>query len=390
MITLDELHRRLIRCTRLHTDYSYHLRDDPTPVLPFFQYTLNSVSEPCSGPCINSNYKLNSKEFEQACLAWFANLYQLNDYWGYVTTSRTEGNLNGILLGREQYPNGILYSSQDTHYSVSKAAQLFRIEHLIIDSQPNGELDYDHLETQLRSHRHRPAILNLNLGTTLKGAIDRVDRVLDILEQLQITQFYIHCDATLGGMLLPFLEGAPQISFQKPIGSIAVSSYKFIGAPIPCGIILTRRAYAPPSEQVDDLDGQGMTMLGSRNGLAPTLLWQAIATRGNDFQQEAATCLTNARYLYQRLIDIDYPAMLNNHSITVVLKKPGVELCQKWQLLTFGSWTHVVVLQHVTPEKIDEFVHDLTQETPSKLFHALPDRQHYQLPTVVAKSGFIG
>ena len=48
--------------------------------------------------------------------------------WGYVTTCGTEGNLYGMLLARETLPDGIVYTSSETHYSVFKAAHYYRQE----------------------------------------------------------------------------------------------------------------------------------------------------------------------------------------------------------------------------------------------------------------------
>lgn len=30
------------------------------------------------------------------------------------------------------------------------------------------------------------------------------------------------------------------VTFRKPIGSVSVSGHKFVGAPVPCGIVITR------------------------------------------------------------------------------------------------------------------------------------------------------
>ena len=63
-------------------------------------------------------------------LQWFARLWEIDadEMWGYVTNCGTEGNLHGILVGRETLPDGILYSSKETHYSVFKAARMYRME----------------------------------------------------------------------------------------------------------------------------------------------------------------------------------------------------------------------------------------------------------------------
>lgn len=46
-------------------------------------------------------------------LNWFARLWEIDEeeYYGYITTCGTEGNLHGIYVGRENLPDGILYAS---------------------------------------------------------------------------------------------------------------------------------------------------------------------------------------------------------------------------------------------------------------------------------------
>ena len=39
-----------------------------------------------------------------------------------------EGNLHGILVGRECLPDGIMYASRETHYSIFKAARMYRMD----------------------------------------------------------------------------------------------------------------------------------------------------------------------------------------------------------------------------------------------------------------------
>lgn len=53
--------------------------------------------------------------------------------------------------------------------------------HTQIDTLESGEIDYAHLTARLEANKDRPAILNVNIGTTVKGAVDDLDRILDIL-----------------------------------------------------------------------------------------------------------------------------------------------------------------------------------------------------------------
>ena len=44
----------------------------------------------------------------------------------------------------------------------------------------------------------------------------------------------VHCDGALFAMMMPFVEYAPEMSFRKPVDSIAVSGHKMLGCPMPC------------------------------------------------------------------------------------------------------------------------------------------------------------
>ena len=334
---------------------------DYSDLFGFLQFSFNNVGD----PFVSSNYALDSREFEVEVLQFFAELYKIpiDEYWGYVTNGGTEGNMHGLFLGREMIPDGVLYFSADSHYSIFKIAHVLNVDSSVVPSNEDGSMDLEQLELILK-HSDRKPIFNLNIGSTMKGAIDDVDGVLAVLEKLGITDYYIHCDAALFGMLLPFLDGAPVINFTKPIGSIAISGHKFIGSPIPCGIELTRKKYVDnikrPVEYIDTYD---TTISGSRNAFTPIVLWYAIQKRGIDgFKKEANTCIENAHYLHGRFQEMQYDSFLNKFSNTVVFKRPSNKFMKQWQLAPQGDWSHVVVMQHVTKEVIDRFIEDLKKD----------------------------
>ncbi|MCW5316133.1 histidine decarboxylase [Nostoc sp. KVJ3] len=347
--------------SQYHAGYPYNLSCDYSAIAKFFNHLLNNAGD----PYIEPDFGLHSRKFEQEVLSFFAHLYKIpeSQFWGYVTAGGTEGNLYGMFLAREIYPNGILYSSQDSHYSIPKAAKLFRIQHNVVNSQINGEMDYDHFEQLISENCSYPAIINLNIGTTVKGAIDNLDKVLEILERHQIKDYYIHCDAALSGLILPFLDGAPQVNFQKPIDSVAISA-KFIGSPLPCGVVLTKKKWVEKVEtEIEYIGSKDTTILGSRNGHTPLILWYALQTRGYaGLAKEANTCINNAQYLFQQLQIREYPCMLNNFSNTVVFQKPSQRLIKKWQLAFFENWAHIIVMQNISRDKIDTFINELLLE----------------------------
>ncbi len=165
--------------TKFHAGYPYNLDYDFGDLYSFLKFSINNLGD----PYVKSNYGVHSRMFEQAVIDFFARMWKLDDdYWGYVTSCGTEGNLHSILLARENHPDGILMSGSQTHYSIFKAAKAYRMDVEAVDSLENGEINYEILEERIEhySGEGRDIILNLNLGTTVRGAVDDVDRVIDM------------------------------------------------------------------------------------------------------------------------------------------------------------------------------------------------------------------
>ncbi|KAK4280255.1 hypothetical protein QN277_011898 [Acacia crassicarpa] len=333
-------------------------------LVQLLRFFLNNLGD----PFIGSSFSLNSHPFELCVLDWFAKLWEIekNEYWGYVTNGGTEGNFHGILIGRELLPDGILYTSRGSHYSVLKAARLFRINCVVVGTLISGEIDYNELKASILENKDKPAIINLNLGTLTKGGIDDVDLVLQILEECGFGEdrFYIHCDAALFGLMLPFLNGAPKITFKKPIGSVTVSGHKFLGCPIPCSIIITRLKYIDLlSKEVEYISSRDITISGSRGGHASIFLWYALNKKGfNGLQKEVEECNNKAIYLHNCLRGQGIGSMLNNFSNTVVFERPLDDaFSHKWSLSNEGNLSHVIVMQHVSVKMLDSFVSEFAK-----------------------------
>lgn len=354
----SELQRR----STTHLGYPYNLKYNNDALAPFMRYSINNLGDPFEP----SNYGVHSRQFEVAVIDFFAKLWNIDkgDYWGYVTTCGTEGNLHAMLLARECHPEGVLYTSSETHYSIFKAARYYKMECETIATLPMGEMNYDILRQNLLKNKGKPAIINVNIGTTVKGAVDNLDRVLRILLQCgyQRDDYYIHCDGALFALMMPFLDHAPEVSFRKPIDSIAVSGHKMLGCPMPCGVALTRKRHVKRVEQrIDYLNSVDTTIMGSRNGHAALHMWHALRSKGADgIKMEVDACLQNAIYLRDALRNSGITARLNDLSSTVVLERPVEEdFVQRWQLACEEDICHVVVMPNVTRSKVDTFVAEL-------------------------------
>ena len=355
---------KLASRTSTHMGYPYNLDFDYGPLECLQKFMINNLGD----PFIESNYGVHSREFEIGVLNWFAKLWEIEreEFWGYVTNCGTEGNLHGILVGRETLPDGILYSSVETHYSVFKAARMYRMDAVEIDTLESGEMDYAHFRAKLMENQDRPAIVNVNIGTTVRGAVDDLDKVLAILDECGFDEsnFYIHCDGALFGMMIPFVKKAPKVSFKKPIGSVSVSGHKFVGAPVPCGVVMTRlKLIKSVSSDVEYLNSRDATIMGSRNGHAPIYLWYTLTMKGySGIQKDVELCLSNAHRLMEMLQDAGIQTMLNELSSTVVFERPEEEaFVRKWQLACESDIAHVVVMPNISVEKLETFVKELVE-----------------------------
>ncbi|KAL0393930.1 UNVERIFIED_CONTAM: Serine decarboxylase [Sesamum latifolium] len=345
------------RLSKTVTEFQEHLRERVSYYLGYpanhncehylalstlFQFNINNVGDPFK----ESDHGLHSKKFEVGVLDWFARVWGIDkdEYWGYVTNGGSEANLHGILMGRELLSNGILYTSQESHYSIFKIARMYRMDCETIASSATGEMDW----------------------TTFKGAIDDLDLVIQTLEDCGFShdQFYIHCDAAISGFIVPFLKQAPKFTFKKPIGSVSISGHKFLGCPMPCGVVLTRK--------------DTLTCIREVSSTSPLLIQQLLVVetgihRSSSYvlnikgrkglEEDVQKCLINSRYLRDRLKKAGISSMLNETSITVVFERPpDREFIRHWQLQCLGNMAHVVVMPHVTDEMLDRFLYDLVQK----------------------------
>lgn len=335
---------------------------DYSEIYPLLELPLNNVGD----PFVESTYDLNSRSLEQEVLTFFAELFRApaNNWWGYVSNGGSEGNLYGLYVARELYNNGIVYYSEATHYSVQKNIQLLNLRSIVIRCQPNGEMDYEDLQQMIRMHRDQPVIMLANIGTTMMEARDDLGKIRSVLKESAIKDYYIHCDAALAGTYSALLGLEPGFDFTHGADSIAISGHKFIGSPIPCGLVLVRKNYKDRIGKVIPYIGTAdTTITGSRNGHGPVFLWYAIKKMGKaGLRSRAEKCLEMAAYTEARLNEIGVAAWRNPSALTVVFPAAPAVLQKKWQLATEGGISHVICMPGIDKSTIDAFISDMEHE----------------------------
>lgn len=335
---------------------------DYNELYPLLKYPLNNLGD----PLIESTYDLNSRSIEREVINFFAEIFKApkENHWGYVTNGGSEGNLYALYLARELYPKAIVYFSESTHYSVEKNIHLLNMNSITIRAQENGEIDYDDLSETIHINRDRPAIIFANIGTTMTEAKDDISKIKKVLKDSAIRNFYIHADAALCGTYLSILETDPKFDFTAGVDSIAISGHKFIGSPIPCGVVIVKKSYRDRIGQTIPYIGTvDTTITGSRNGHSPVFLWYAIKEFGKEgLKNRALKSMEMAKYVEERLNKLDFKAWRNQNAITVVFRKPSKEFCTKWQIASENDIAHIICMPGVEKSEIDRFLKEIENE----------------------------
>ncbi len=339
---------------------------------------LNNAGDPMT----DKPEKMSSQSFEREVIEYFAPLYgfSLDNVWGLVTHSGTDGNNHGIYFGANYLRNKtglqpILYVSDEAHYSNMRLAHLQNLDIRLVKSDAMGRMIPEELEKSLDTSR--PVLIVYAMGSTFKGAIDDMKALNAVIDShSEIPAVYRHVDAALFGGYLPFTEHSQMVSHETMrFESIAVSGHKFFGIDSPCGLFLcTRDVYDNQNDfNVTYLNGNMRMINCSRDAVQPLKFWWLIKKVGTEeWTRQATRLLDCTAYLKQQLDAIGWPAWVNDYSNTVFFKRPSDDIIATYSLARGydehfgGPLAHVVVLQHVTKEKIDVFVKALKSEAAAQ------------------------
>jgi len=355
---LDELFTRFQHLNPRSIGYPCNQTWDYTSLHRFLQFSANNIGDPYQ----STLFKMNTHDFEREVVEEFAKFTEADpdDHWGYVTAGGTEGNMYGMYLARELYPDGIVYFSEESHYSVPKILRLQHTRSIMIRSLPSGEMDYDDLRESIRIHRDVPPIVFANIGTTMRGGVDDLSRIQEIFKELSIPAHYIHSDCALSGMILPFVDDPQPWNFAHGADSISISGHKLIGAPLPCGIAMARKSHVDRiARSVEYVGVNDTTIMGSRSAFSPLVLWYALKKLHEEgLANIVQRSLSLADYAIERLATIGIKGWRNRNSITVVFPRPPDSLMDKWVIAPHGDIGHIITLPHVSRQVIDSFVED--------------------------------
>jgi len=213
-------------------------------------------------------------QLEANVLRWFADIIGYPDSArGLLTTGGSLANFTALVTARrerlpEDFLSAVLYTSDQTHYSVLKAALLAGFPGRNVHEVPvdrHFRIRIDALRERIasdRAARQRPFLIVGSAGTTNTGAVDDLEALADVAREEDL---WLHVDAAYGGFFMLTERGRSVMRGIERADSIALDPHKALFLPYGTGSLLVRdgealrRAHAihadymPPMQDNPDL-----------------------------------------------------------------------------------------------------------------------------------------
>lgn len=207
-------------------------------------------------------------QLEEQVLDWVREAIGLPDgYRGAFTSGGSLANLSALAAARTRVPpvdldRSVIYVSEETHYSMGKAARILgitddRVRALPVDDQQrmNVAAAADAIAAD-RAAGLVPMLLCGTFGTTTTGAIDPLPELAELCRRESL---WFHIDGAYGAAVALLPEWKDRTAVLGEADSITLDPHKWLYSPFECGCFLTRhldaleRAFAAQGEYMQDI-----------------------------------------------------------------------------------------------------------------------------------------
>ena len=304
-----------------------------------------------------------------------------NSFDGYIAPGGTEANIQAIWMYRNYFMNKLntslseiaIIASEDTHYSIPKAANVLMLDWLKIPVDfETRTIDIFALENSIINAKKRGKkyfIVVSNMGTTMFGAIDNPNDYVEILEKHDL-KYKLHIDAAYGGFVYPFSNKASEINFENPkISSITIDAHKMLQAPYGTGVFICRKGLIENvlTKEAEYVEGMDLTLCGSRSGANAVAVWMILFTYGPFGWCEKIRILQmRTEWLCEQLdaLHVKYFREPFMNIATIQAEYITPELVKKFDLVPQkhdgnNQWYKIVIMDHVEIDHLMAFITDL-------------------------------
>jgi len=308
---------------------------------------------------------------------------QPDSFDGYISPGGTEANIQAIWMYRNFFKYNrdasldeiAILASEDTHYSIPKAANLLSLEWLKIPVDFEYRcIDVTALEeiiVKAKNNGKKYFIVVSNMGTTMFGSVDDPDDYITILEQYNL-EYKIHIDGAYGGFVYPFSNENSTINFSNPkISSITIDAHKMLQAPYGTGIFICRKGLIENvlTEEAQYVEGMDLTLCGSRSGANAIAVWMILFTYGpHKWFEKISVLQMRTQFLCNELdqMNIKYFREPFMNIVTIHAEYISKEIAEKYHLVPEthnheNKWYKIVLMNHVEIEHLTTFIAELKE-----------------------------
>lgn len=213
-------------------------------------------------------------QLEATVIQWFAQVIGYpREARGILTTGGSLANFSAVVTARrsllpEDFLSGTIYTSDQVHHSVVKAAILAGFPERNVRELPSDDrfrIRPDSLQESISADRksgYMPFLIVGSAGTTNTGAVDDLDALANIAKR---EAMWLHVDAAYGGFFMLTERGRKVMRGIERADSVTLDPHKALFLPYGTGSLLVRdgaalrRAhslhaeYLPPMQDDPDL-----------------------------------------------------------------------------------------------------------------------------------------
>jgi len=168
---------------------------------------------------------------------------------GYLTTGGSMANWSALVTARrvrlgDDFSQAMIYTSDQTHHSVLKAAVLAGFPEAnvrLIPCDAKYQINLQALKSRIASDRESgstPFFIAGHAGTTNTGAVDPLQDLAEIAQQEQL---WLHIDAAYGGFFCLTARGRQALQGLNRADSITLDPHKGLFLPYGTGCLLVRK-----------------------------------------------------------------------------------------------------------------------------------------------------
>jgi aromatic-L-amino-acid decarboxylase len=188
-------------------------------------------------------------ELEANVARWFCRIVGYGEgSLGLLTSGGSLANFTAVVTARrerlpEEFLQGVLYASDQTHHSVEKAAILAGFPRRNVREVPSDDrfrLDVDALRAAIAADRAKgltPFLVVGNAGTTNTGAVDDLAALADVCAAERL---WLHVDAAYGGFFLLTERGRRALRGIERSDSVTLDPHKGLFLPYGTGALVVR------------------------------------------------------------------------------------------------------------------------------------------------------